>query len=142
VATRSINKCADFKPNGDFARGNQISRGNRGNYHPRAFRQRYIEETSYEDVKRVMDDLYRRALEEGDIGAAKLWLAYTVGKPTTHVEVTGSGGGPVAFGLLLAAIQQALPDPADRHRVAEAIQGLIKDRARDDPARSNPRALG
>jgi hypothetical protein len=88
-----------------------------------------------------MDDLYRRALEEGDIGAAKLWLAYTIGKPTTHVELSGSGGGPIAFGLLLAAIQQALPDPADRHRVSEAIQDLIKGRVREDPTRSTPRAL-
>jgi hypothetical protein len=136
VATRSINKSANFKDNGDFAKGNQISVGNRGNYHPRALKQRYIEETSYKDVKELMDDLYRRALRDGDIAAARTWLQYVIGKPTAHVEVTGSGGDPISLGLILAAINQAVPDPETRLRISEAFERLA---ATNSPALDAPR---
>jgi len=79
-----------------------------------------------EDIQRVGDKLVEEALD-GNVYAAKVWLDDVLGRPLQALEISSPdrGPGPLSWQLLLKAIQTALPDPADRHRVSEELDKLI-----------------
>jgi hypothetical protein len=115
-------------PNGQpshyFKKGNQHSVGNRGNHYPRALKGEYIEGVTFAKVHKLLEDVYRRAIEEGDNQAARLWLGYVLGKPVAAVEVSGPGGGPLPWGLVLTVIRSVVTDEDSRLKLSEAFEKL------------------
>jgi hypothetical protein len=70
---------------GRFARGNKGGPGNPFNRRVAALRQLLLERVSDDDLAAIVDRLVRLA-REGDLGAARLVLAYAVGRPAPVVE--------------------------------------------------------
>lgn len=62
-----------------------------------------------------------KAMEDGDVEAAKIILAYAWGRPPQSVEVTGKDGGPL--------------EVADaRERIAQRLAALLAARSGGGPA--------
>jgi hypothetical protein len=86
-------------------------------------RKQILATTTEEQVKNVMDALYKQAVE-GDVPACTTWLKYTVGPPPQAIEIsTGDDSVKVDMQGLTAVILGALSDlPEARVKVAAALR--------------------
>jgi hypothetical protein len=113
--------------NGRFASG--WKGGGRKPISEPALRAQYLDEltktvplTKWQEICNVA---VAQALE-GD-GRAREFLAnYLVGRPLQAVEVSGPGGSPIAWGVVLMAIRQAVPDAQTRDKISAALDQLSR----------------
>jgi hypothetical protein len=70
---------------GRFAKGNSGGLGNPFGRQVAAFRAALVAAVTAEDIQRVMAALLEQAVK-GNVGAARLFLAYTVGKPASPAD--------------------------------------------------------
>jgi len=57
------------------------------------------------DVVRVLQTVYKKATQDNDIPAAKLFLEYYLGKPKESVDIHTTGENVVSFNDLLKAVR-------------------------------------
>lgn len=74
------------RPNGKFARGNKAAVGRSAPGTTAAWRSALAEAVTQDDVASVLRAMVRAGCR-GDVGAAKIVLAYTLGRPIERVEV-------------------------------------------------------
>ncbi len=72
--------------NGYFARGNTIAKGNAVARRMQAHRATLLAAVTPEQIERVWAALVAMA-ESGDVAAARVFLAYAVGKPAENVKL-------------------------------------------------------
>jgi hypothetical protein len=78
---------ANFDANGKFAKGNRAASGNPNTKRMHDLRRSILDATTPEAVLAVMAKLLDLA-KEGDVTAARVWLEYTIGKPSQAIEIT------------------------------------------------------
>jgi hypothetical protein len=121
-------------PDGRFAAGNAIARGNPVNRRMASLRAALLDSATSEAVQAVGAKLAELA-RGGDVQAAKVWLDFVVGKPPQAVELTGADGEPLAgldWGRVQGAILDALA-PFSEAKVAVALKlRELTDDARGD----------
>ncbi len=114
--------------NGKFTAGHRFSVGNKGNYHPRTLRSQIVAETTLDQVRVLLDNLYNRAINEGNVSAARLWLDAILGKQKTEIEVSGPGGMPLITQVIMPVMMRVLENhPAVKEEVAQALAQLQLD---------------
>jgi hypothetical protein len=118
-------------PDGRFATGNGFGRGNPHLRRVHALRARLLEVVDEDAVGRLGRKLLELA-EGGDLEAAKVLLAYALGKPPASVALTGPEGEPLGpdWGRLQSTILGALGAfPEARVAVALELRRLADDDA-------------
>ena len=85
---------ANHLPSGRFAPGNRLGKGNPVHRRMAELRAALVESAKPEYLEAIANKLAASAME-GDVAAAKLYLAYTAGPPPQQVEVTGADGEPL-----------------------------------------------
>jgi hypothetical protein len=112
---------------GKFAKGNTIASGNPNNRRMYELRKCILDATKPEHVLAVMTRLLTLAVKDGDVMACRVWLEYTVGKPTTPIEVSGPDGEPARLDVasIVAVIDDVLGDDMERKvQIAAGIRQL------------------
>jgi hypothetical protein len=120
---------------GRFLQGNKYSRGSPIAKKMHAFRNALLEATDPETIQRVIRKMGELGAE-GDTVAAKIFLEFTCGKPTQHVELIGVDGSSqgVSIGQLQAVILSAFSDdPSARVKIARALLSLTNQVAQAEP---------
>jgi hypothetical protein len=129
-------------PNGKFAPANRANtHGNPNAQKMFRLRREILESAaaSPEAIRAAFSRLFRRAIGKNedkdgssiDLEAMKLYLYYTIGRPTVALELSGPDGEPLGaeWARVEAAIVAALEPFGDRARfaVAAAIRGIVTD---------------
>jgi len=96
---------ADRGANGRFVAGNKASCGNPHARRVAQLRSVFLSAATPEKMQRLAEALFRQA-EAGDVAAARLVLAYTLGQP-------GPAGDPDALDLDEWKLAAAMPDQAE-----------------------------
>jgi hypothetical protein len=87
-------------------------------------RQSLLEAVTADDVRSVGAKLLELA-KGGDVQAAKVWLEFVIGKPTTPVEVSTADGQALTLPAIIAVVLAALgDDQAAKIRAAAAFRKL------------------
>ena len=121
-------------PDGRFAPGNRIARGNPIHRRMAHLRSALLDAATAEDVRAVAAKLAELA-RQGDVAAAKVWLEHTVGKPPAALELTGPDGTALglSFGELAVELVAVLGDfPEARSLVAARLRALARGLPRPD----------
>jgi hypothetical protein len=110
---------------GQFLTGHKFSGGgSRVSLRIHELRQSLLEAVSPGDVRAVGAKLLELA-KAGDVQAAKVWLEFLIGKPTTPVEVSTSDGTTLTLPTIIAVVLAALgDDQAAKIRAAAAFRKL------------------
>jgi hypothetical protein len=84
-----------------------------------------VEATTNAEVMIVMQAMHLLA-REGDVGAARVWLEYTLGKPVQAVSLENSeDGGKLLIELIHKAVRPHDSDNADRDPSASPKSGHV-----------------
>jgi hypothetical protein len=121
---------------GKFAIGNRVAEGNVGNRKMKSLKKAFLDACDEQQVRVLARQLLKRALEEGSVPAARLWLEYALGKPPQAIELSGPDGQALGVRVVLAAVLQALtPFPEARLAVAGCLKELpqAQDAPPDEP---------
>lgn len=107
---------------GTFAKGNKAAAKGVGRARVAELRGLLIASVRNGSVKAVARKVEELALA-GDVGAARLWLEYVIGRPTQAVELSGPDGAPIETGGRVEAVVLSVlaGHPDLRVRVADAL---------------------
>jgi hypothetical protein len=109
---------------GQFLNGNKIGLGNVNARRMHELRKEILAATSPELVIAVWEKISRQALD-GCTTSQKMFMEYTLGRPTQAIEISGDQGGPINLQALVARISFALrDDPAARFKLAAVLHDL------------------
>lgn len=136
-------------PNGKFAPANRANtHGNPNAQKMFRLRREILESAaaSPKAIRAAFSRLFRRAVGKSedkdgssiDIEAMKLYLSYTIGRPTVALELSGPDGEPLGTDLtkIRCAILGALADaPEARYKVARSLLSLDRGEDGDEPER-------
>jgi hypothetical protein len=112
-------------PDGRLKPGHKLAQGNPVSKRMYDLKRQIVDCTTPEQFAQVMAKLLELATG-GDTTACKLWLEYTVGKPTQTIEVSGPDGETARLDVaaLIAIIQEEEPDRERQIKIARRLYQL------------------
>ena len=116
------------RPDGKFGLGNSFGQGNPVLKKVHALRARLLDVVDEDAMDRLGRQLLALA-ESGDLEAIKVLLAYTIGKPTAAIELSGPDGESLGIGVghLTGAILGALAKFPEAKIAVAATLGRLAD---------------
>jgi hypothetical protein len=93
------NETRDRGVDGRFGRGNKFARGNSVHQRMYELRKCLLECVTPEQITKVVKVLYDAAVG-GDIAAARIFLEFSIGKPSQPVELNAADTGEVVVKIL------------------------------------------
>lgn len=133
---------AERDERGRLLPGHRLSAGNRGGNpalkRMAELRRVVLEKTTDDDVIEAVEKLRTLGME-GDVQALRLWLEFTIGKPTTPIEVSMDGPAPPDIATIAAVVVEAVgPDSEARFKIAAALARIGRAHRGDDDDDDQP----